>query len=122
MGCNGGMSALRSAAGLAAGGATGVLLCCEINSAIYVRDEGIQTGIVNSLFGDGAVAVVLSPFIPTGGGEDRALKENIFSTLVDFESFTLPEHWDAMRFDWNSEQKKWSFRLSKQSPSLWVKT
>ncbi len=115
MGCNAGMSALRTASALAAKGAVGVLLCCEINSAIYVRDESIRTGIVNSLFADGAAAIALSPASRLGG-RNSAGAERVVSEILDFESFTIPSQWDAMRFDWNSEQSKWSFGLSKQIP------
>ena len=117
MGCNAGMSALRTAAALAAGGAVGVLLCCEVNSAIYVRDETTRTGIVNSLFGDGAAAVALSPTSALRAPEQSAGPAGkIVSKVIDFETFTLPEQWDAMRFDWNQEQKKWSFGLSREIP------
>ncbi len=117
MGCNAGMSALRTASALARAGQTGILLCCEINSAIYVRDESVRTGIVNSLFGDGASAVVVSSqnnYVSARGGvidsNDTAVE------VLGFSSFTLPEQWGAMRFDWNLEHKKWSFGLSKQIP------
>lgn len=118
MGCNAGMSGLKTAQALAKEGKKGILLCCEINSAIYVRDESIRTGIVNSLFGDGAAAVVLA-------GADL-LENNQFSSvqsaggikaeILGFESFSIPNQWGAMRFDWNQEQKKWSFGLSKEIP------
>lgn len=117
MGCNAGMSALRTAEALARTGQKGILLCCEINSAIYVRDESIRTGIVNSLFGDGASAFVLSDQksyrLKNHGTEDQLA---ISTEILGFSSFTIPEHWEAMRFDWNSMQKKWSFGLSKQIP------
>ncbi len=95
----------------------GLVLCCEINSAIYIRDESVRTGIVNSLFGDGAAAVILadrtaveaSSFL---NGERKA----VFAELLGFSSSTISEQWGAMRFDWNAEQKKWSFGLSKQIP------
>jgi len=115
MGCNAGMSGLRTAEALARTGLKGILLCCEINSAIYVRDESIRTGIVNSLFGDGAAAIVLCD-------QNSISKNTNFSNaivkteILEFASFSIPEEWGAMRFDWNSEQKKWSFGLSKQIP------
>ena len=118
MGCNAGMSALKTAQALAKEGQKGILLCCEINSAIYVRDESIRTGIVNSLFGDGAAAVVLA-------GADQFSKKtftvegkrnSIYAEILGMESFSIPNQWGAMRFDWNEIQKKWSFGLSKEIP------
>ncbi len=114
MGCNAGMSALRTAAALAKTGKVGLMLCCEVNSAIYVRDESVRTGIVNSLFGDGAVAIIISDKKSLRKNGNPA--KNPISEIIDFESHTLPEQWDAMRFDWNVEKKKWSFGLSKQIP------
>jgi predicted naringenin-chalcone synthase len=40
-------------------GQLSVLLCAEARSAAYVLDSTMRTAVVNSLFGDGAVAVVL---------------------------------------------------------------
>jgi polyketide synthase Type III len=116
MGCNAGMSGLRTATALAAGGARGVLLCCEINSAIYVRNESVRTGIVNSLFGDGAAAIVLNGPSASSRSEKTGKVTAVFPEILGFESFTLPDQWDAMRFDWDKEQKKWSFGLSKKIP------
>lgn len=118
MGCNAGMSALYSAAqGIKANpDLTTLMVCVEISSASYVKDETIRTGIVNSLFGDGAAAIVLkgreafnSHSFPMQGGQPQF-------TIVDFETYTIAEQWDAMRFDYNADQNKWSFFLSKDIP------
>jgi len=119
MGCNAGMSALYSAAQAikADKNITTLLVCCEVNSASYVIDETVRTGIVNSLFGDGAAALVLKgenahrhSFHPAGESAQPKF------TILDFETFTIDEQWDAMRFDYNEEQNKWSFYLSKDIP------
>ena len=117
MGCNAGLSALRTASALTQTGMKGLLLCCEVNSAIYIRDETIKTGIVNSLFGDGAAAFVLAPtaFLTPDALAGRA-QARVVGKLRGFSSFTIPEQWSAMRFDWHAEQGKWSFGLSKQIP------
>lgn len=119
MGCNAGMSALYSLAQWSRSNPerVGLLLCCEINSAAYVRDESIRSGIVNSLFGDGAAAIIvqgstLSSAAQGWGSQHRQSRPH----MLDFASFTLPEQWGAMRFDWNDEQSKWSFFLSKDIP------
>lgn len=119
MGCNAGMSALYSAVSAikADPNLTVLMVCVEINSAIYVVDETVHTGIVNSLFGDGAAAIVLQ-------GEEalarnharRATRTQPMCTVLDFESFTAASQWDAMRFDWNETQNKWSFFLSQDIP------
>ncbi len=118
MGCNAGMSALKTAQALAKEGQKGILLCCEINSAIYVRDESIRTGIVNSLFGDGAAAVVLANASLIEGHQFSGARNTggFNSEILGFESYSIPNQWGAMRFDWNQEQKKWSFGLSKEIP------
>lgn len=118
MGCNAGMSALKTAQTLAKEGQKGILLCCEINSAIYVRDESIRTGIVNSLFGDGAAAIVLAGASLLEGHQFSSARDSggFNAEILGFESFSIPNQWSAMRFDWNQEQKKWSFGLSKEIP------
>lgn len=122
MGCNAGMSALYTATSMARGSPhlKIMLVCCEINSASYVRDESIRTGIVNSLFGDGASALIIenSDKIARNliGGDPAAVSTKARIRILDFETFTLEEQKDAMRFDWNEVQSKWSFFLSKDIP------
>jgi 3,5-dihydroxyphenylacetyl-CoA synthase len=108
MGCNAGLNGLNPLVQWVANhpGGVALLVCCEINSAMYVLDETPRTGIVNSLFGDGAAAAVVTT--PTGVG--------IGPRVLDFESFCIPEQWDAMRFDWDEEAGKWSFHLSRDIP------
>ena len=62
MGCNAGLNGLNPLVQWVRNhpGRVALLVCCEINSAMYVLDETPRTGIVNSLFGDGAAAAVLS--------------------------------------------------------------
>lgn len=117
MGCNAGMTALRSAEALAKTKLVGLVVCCEINSAAYVRDESIRTGIVNSLFGDGAAAMVLSTAKQVKAAKNAAGdREAVQAEVLGFHSHTISDQSAAMRFDWSQEQKKWSFGLSKQIP------
>jgi 3,5-dihydroxyphenylacetyl-CoA synthase len=125
MGCNAGLNGLnplvqwvRNHPGRAA-----LLVCCEINSAMYVLDETPRTGIVNSLFGDGAAAAVLTSAASDGAG--TLLPEPLapgpplsgpVPCVLDFESFCIPEQWAAMRFDWNDDAGKWSFYLDRDIP------
>ena len=123
MGCNAGMSALYSAATAvkADPDITTLLVCCEPNSAGYVKDETVRTGIVNSLFGDGASAMVLKgerAFSAHAAkpAENADGKTPPAFTIVGFEAYTIEEHWDAMRYDLNEEQNKLSFFLSPDIP------
>jgi 3,5-dihydroxyphenylacetyl-CoA synthase len=115
MGCNAGLNGMnplvqwvRNHPGRAA-----LLVCCEINSAMYVLDETPRTGIVNSLFGDGAAAAVLTGYSGSGTGTAPSSRT---PCVVDFESFCIPEQWAAMRFDWNADAGKWSFYLDRDIP------
>ena len=117
------MSALYSAATAvkADPDITTLLVCCEPNSAGYVKDETVRTGIVNSLFGDGASAMVLKgerAFSAHAAkpAENADAKNPPAFTIVDFEAYTIEEHWDAMRYDLNEEQNKLSFFLSPDIP------
>jgi 3,5-dihydroxyphenylacetyl-CoA synthase len=94
-------------------GRVALLVCCEINSAMYVVDETPRTGIVNSLFGDGAAAVVLTGYYGNGTGPAPSSRT---PRVVDFESFCIPEQWAAMRFDWNATAGKWSFYVDRDIP------
>ncbi len=121
MGCNAGMNALQTATNYIAQNPTkiAVILCCEINSASYVKDETIRTGIVNSLFGDGAVAIVLKGTNVNTSSKikmEHGLYADSLMNILDFESYIIPEQSEAMRYDWNLEQNKWSFYLSKDIP------
>jgi 3,5-dihydroxyphenylacetyl-CoA synthase len=113
MGCNAGLNGLNPVVQWVRNhpSQVGLLVCCEINSAIYVLDDTPRTGIVNSLFGDGAAAAVVTA--DTGGAGATA---GPMPLVLDFESYCLPEQWAAMRFDWNAEAGKWSFYLDRDIP------
>jgi polyketide synthase Type III len=122
MGCNAGLNGLNPLVQWVTNhpGQVAMLVCCEINSAMYVLDQTPRTGIVNSIFGDGAAAAVLRS--GTGSDTDDAGKETAgtppvpFPFVLDFESFCIPEQWSAMRFDWDGEASKWSFYLDRDIP------
>jgi 3,5-dihydroxyphenylacetyl-CoA synthase len=115
MGCNAGLNGMNPLVQWLRNhpGRVGLLVCCEINSAIYVVDDTPRTGIVNSLFGDGAAAAVLTGYNGSGSGPAPSART---PRVVDFESFCLPEHWDAMRFDWDAAAGKWSFFVARDTP------
>jgi 3,5-dihydroxyphenylacetyl-CoA synthase len=115
MGCNAGLNGLNPLVQWVRNhpGRVALLVCCEINSAMYVLDETPHTGIVNSLFGDGAAAAVLTSNAENGTGP---LPSRPMPCVLDFESFCIPEQWAAMRFDWNDNAGKWSFYLDRDIP------
>jgi alkylresorcinol/alkylpyrone synthase/polyketide synthase Type III len=115
MGCNAGLNGLDPLVQWVRNhpGRVALLVCCEINSAMYVLDATVRTGIVNSLFGDGAAAAVVTSHAENGNGRPRSRP---LPYVLDFESFCLPEQWAAMRFDWNDDAGKWSFFLDRDIP------
>ena len=131
MGCNAGLNGLNPLVQWVRThpGQVALLVCCEINSAMYVLDETPRTGIVNSLFGDGAAAAVLTGYAGNGTGtlpsgplsSGHALPSGPLAPgpvpcVIDFESFCIPDQWAAMRFDWNDDAGKWSFYLDRDIP------
>lgn len=116
MGCNAAVSALNPVVAWTRQnpGRYGVVICCEINSASYALSGGIADGLVNSLFGDAVVGTVLQA--PQNGASVRRGPANPTPCFVDFESLILPEHLDAMRFDFLPEKGKRSFFLSRDIP------
>jgi 3,5-dihydroxyphenylacetyl-CoA synthase len=117
MGCNAGLNGMNPLVQWVRNhpGGVALLVCCEVNSAMYVLDDTPRTGIVNSLFGDGAVAAVLTGY--EGNGTGRAPSPQTPS-VIDFESYCIPEQWAAMRFDWNVDAGKWSFYIDRDIPDV----
>lgn len=110
MGCNGGLNALNAAASWAFAnpGKLAIMLCVEICSAAYVTDETLRTGVVNSLFGDGAAAIGLKASV----GD----KASAGPVILKFNSRLITEAIEAMRFDWDESHGKFSFFLDPQIP------
>jgi len=110
MGCNAGLNALRMTAGWSAAhpGELAVMVCAEACSAAYVFDSTLRTAVVNSLFGDGAAAVALV------AGEDGQAPAG--PRLLSFASHIITDAFDAMRYDWDDSQAKFSFFLDPDIP------
>lgn len=110
MGCNAGLNALNVVAGWSAAhpGELGVVLCAEACSAAYALDSTMRTAIVNSLFGDGAAAVA----VIADGGAERATGPRV----LKFASLLIPDAIEAMRYDWDRAQDRFSFFLDPQIP------
>jgi polyketide synthase Type III len=113
MGCNAGLNALNAVAGWAKAhpGELAVMVCTEACSAAYVFDGTMRTAVVNSLFGDGAAAVALTADepavpLPQAGGP----------LILKFSSYIITDAIDAMRYDWDNAQDRFSFFLDPQVP------
>jgi predicted naringenin-chalcone synthase len=108
MGCNAGLNALATVAAWAQAhrGEPAVLVCVEACSAAYVFDGTMRSAVVNSLFGDGAGAVlVVADGTPADG-----------PTLLRFASYLITEAIEAMRYDWDDVHGKFSFFLDAEVP------
>ncbi|WP_298511923.1 3,5-dihydroxyphenylacetyl-CoA synthase DpgA [uncultured Kordia sp.] len=108
MGCNAGLNGMQPVTNFCKlhPEKFGLLVCSEVCSALYVKDDTIGTAVVNSLFGDGSTAAVF--------GNRSELKEGVGAEILAFESFIIPDHIDAMRFDFNGD--KYEFYLDRQIP------
>ncbi|KPI05685.1 Naringenin-chalcone synthase [Actinobacteria bacterium OK074] len=115
MGCNAGLNALGVVAGWSAlhPGELAVVLCAEACSAAYAMDSTMRTAVVNSLFGDGAAAVAL---VAGRAPADGAAAGPRGPAVLKFASCIIPEAVDAMRYDWDRTQGRFSFYLDPQIP------
>lgn len=111
MGCNAGLNALNVVNGWAVAnpGELAVMVCTEACSAAYAMDSTMRTAVVNSLFGDGAAAVAL---VAGPDGADGAPGPRIHR----FASCIVTDAVDAMRYDWDRDQGRFSFFLDPQIP------
>src|SRR3984885_8329365 len=114
MGCNAGLNALGVTAAWSAAhpDQRAVLLCAEACSAAYVFDSTMRTAVVNSLFGDGAAAIVLT-------GNDAGgslLPASRGPRILSFASHIITDALAAMRYDWDNSQSKFSFYLDPDIP------
>lgn len=110
MGCNAGLNGLNPTANWAAAnpGRYALMVSVEVNSALYIYDDSVATGVVNSLFGDGASAVLLR--------SDERDEGRPAPRVLGFYSHIIPEEWGAMRYDWAPEHGKFSFYLDRDVP------
>jgi 3,5-dihydroxyphenylacetyl-CoA synthase len=108
MGCNAGLNGLNAVASWAQANPArvAVMICVEVCSAAYVFDGSMRTAVVNSLFGDGAAAIVLTA--------DPAVRRG--PRITKFASRLIPEAIEAMRYDWDDDQNKFSFYVDRDVP------
>jgi len=114
MGCNAGLNALGVTVAWSAAHPRqlAVLLCAEACSAAYVFDSTMRTAVVNSLFGDGAAAIVLASDDTDGVSLPLVRGPRILS----FASHIVTDALGAMRYDWDESQGKFSFYLDPDVP------
>lgn len=123
MGCNAGLNALTAVAGWANAhpGELALMVCIEACSAAYVFDGTMRSSVVNSLFGDGSAAVAVISADGTadatadGEGPSAEARE-LGPALLKFSSRIIPDAVDAMRYDWDDTQGKFSFYLDPEVP------
>ncbi|MEU0031514.1 3,5-dihydroxyphenylacetyl-CoA synthase DpgA [Streptomyces sp. NPDC006335] len=119
MGCNAGLNALGVTSSWSAAhpGELAVMLCAEACSAAYVFDSTMRTAVVNSLFGDGAAAVGI---VSGDRADGQACAPSAPATgtprLVSFASHVITDALEAMRYDWDGSQGKFSFFLDPGIP------
>jgi polyketide synthase Type III len=115
MGCNAGLNALGVTAAWSAAhpGELAILLCAEACSAAYVFDSTMRTAVVNSLFGDGAAAIAL---ISDGRADELPGPAATGPRLLGFASHIVTDAFEAMRYDWDDAQGKFSFFLDPDIP------
>jgi polyketide synthase Type III len=118
MGCNAGLNALNATASWAVAnpGKVAVMLCAEACSAAYVIDGSMRTAVVNSLFGDGAAAIVLIADPLPQSGAPGAEPPGKGPRILRFASHLITDAIGAMRYDWDDDQNKFSFYLDPQVP------
>ncbi|MDH6553823.1 polyketide synthase Type III [Streptomyces sp. SAI-117] len=125
MGCNAGLNALNALSSWATAnpGRVAVMLCVEACSAAYVMDATMRTAVVNSLFGDGAAAIALLADPPDAAGPSSddldpspAPVASAGPRLLGFASHLIDSAIDAMRYDWDDDQHKFSFYLDPDIP------
>ena len=108
MGCSAGMNGLQSATDYARAnpGKKVLLLATEVCSAAYYIDGSVTTAVVNSLFGDGAAAVVITA--------DDEHRWSDGPSILDFESEVITDNIDALRY--NLVKGRLSFYLDRDVP------
>ncbi|MFI2610967.1 3,5-dihydroxyphenylacetyl-CoA synthase DpgA [Kitasatospora sp. NPDC018619] len=129
MGCNAGLNALAVVGNWAAAnpGRLAVMVCSEACSAAYTMDSTMRTAVVNSLFGDGAAAVAVMSGPQDGEGpraapgprrEQEGGRPLEGPRILRTASVTVVDAIDAMRYDWDRDQGRFSFFLDPQVPYL----
>ncbi|GGZ41669.1 3,5-dihydroxyphenylacetyl-CoA synthase DpgA [Streptomyces poonensis] len=141
MGCNAGLNALAAVTGWASThpGRLALMVSIEVCSAAYVFDGTMRTSVVNSLFGDGAAAIAVVADAGAGPGtghgtahgpehgiahasgrrvgrDVRAPGFGVGPVVLGYASRIVTDAIDAMRYDWDEDQGRFSFFLDPEVP------
>lgn len=110
MGCNAGLNGLNAVSNWCSvhPEKLGVLICCELCSCIYSKEESENAALVNSLFGDGVAVCLVSC------KEKRPATPS--AILKDFQGHVIADSLSLLRFDWNDEKHRYSFFVDKKTP------
>jgi alkylresorcinol/alkylpyrone synthase/polyketide synthase Type III len=110
MGCNAGLNGLNPVASwaMANPGKNALMVCSEVNSALYVFEMTLGTAVVNSLFGDGCAAALVRA--------DAADEQAFSPRILGFYSHIIPDAWGAMRYNWRDDHGKYAFHLDREVP------
>ncbi|MEF3077207.1 3,5-dihydroxyphenylacetyl-CoA synthase DpgA [Methylobacter sp. Wu1] len=108
MGCSAGVNGLQVVTDYVRTnpGKKALLLAIEVCSSAYYVDSSMETAVVNSLFGDGSAALLIT--------SDDEYSGESGPMVVDFESETITENIDALRY--NLVNGMLSFYLDKDIP------
>lgn len=108
MGCNAAVNGLQAATAIAQSmpGISGLLVSIEICSAAYIINQDLSTAVVNSLFGDGASALVVRA--------DTKDNWQAGPAVLDFEPLIITDSIEAMRY--NLDGARLSFFLDRDIP------
>ena len=111
MGCHAGLNGLNPVAAwaMANPGKNALMVCCEVNSALYIYDDTVGTGVVNSLFGDGCAAILVR-------ADDLRDERRLAPRILGFYSHIIPETWRAMSYHWSEKHGKFYFNLDRDVP------
>lgn len=121
MGCNAGLNALGPVASWAAGhpGRPAAVVCVESFSGAFVHDGSLAAAVVNSLFGDGAAALVVQgEETGANGGESPSAGSSAGPELLDFASVLVAEAIGAMRVEFDQSQGKRRFVPERDVPGV----
>jgi len=109
MGCHAAVNALRVAQAFAAQGGVVLVVCVELCSLHFSYAEGADQTVANSLFSDGAAAVVVA-------NRQGDLSRTDLIKLSDFGSDIIPNSNDAMA--WRVTDNGFQMSLSPKVPAL----
>lgn len=111
MGCNAGLNAQAMLDSWCQRnpGKLGAMVCSEASSAIYDTDDSEQTALANSLFSDGAAAIVMSA---------QSVSAKPTPQFFSYSSHLIPNTLSELRFDWSDQTARFRFVIEKRVPQL----